>query len=136
MCQSWAGPLDAEESRPPTPTQRPVALQQALLAHHPLRALAVDLAAELAARERRDHARAVGRVLPRHLDDRPVDRVDRGPSRSGRTAPRRSIEPRAVDLHHARHDRRAPALGDQLAGPRDALGHSKPRNASPAISSS
>jgi hypothetical protein len=73
------GPLDPEEAGTAAPAQRPVALQQPLLAHHPLRALAVDLPAELAARERGDHPRAVGRVRTSDIDDQPLDRITQRP---------------------------------------------------------
>ena len=130
------GTLDAEEAGTTPPAKRPVALQQPLLAHDALRPLAVDLAAELAARERGDHPGAVGRVGASDLDDQPVDRIDqRTPLRLWPPL-RRPVQPGPVDLEHARDDRRPSALGDQLAGPGCARPHSQPRNASPAISSS
>src|SRR5262249_54942985 len=49
------GSLDPEETGTAPPTGRAVSLQQALLAHHPLRPLAVHRPAKLAARERGDH---------------------------------------------------------------------------------
>jgi hypothetical protein len=77
------GTLDAEEARTAPPAKRRVALQQLLLAHHALCALAVDLPAQLAARQRGDHPRAVGRVRARDLDgsaDRPDRRRHAAPS--------------------------------------------------------
>jgi hypothetical protein len=50
------GALDAEEAGSAPAPRRAVALQEALLAHHPLGSLAIDLAAELAACERSHHA--------------------------------------------------------------------------------
>ena len=52
------------------------------------------------------------------------------------SAPRGSVDRLHGHLHHARHDRSPAATCHQLAGPGDALSHSQPRNASPAISSS
>jgi hypothetical protein len=130
------GTLDAEVAGTAAPAKRPVALQQPLLAHHPLRSLAVDLAAELAACERSDHPRSVGRIGTSNINDQAVDRINERPPRRCRPSLRRAVEPAAVDLQHTRHHRRPSALGDQLAGPGGARPHSQPRNASPAISSS
>ena len=130
------GALDAEEARTTPPAKRPVPLQQPLLAHHPLRPLAIDLAAELAARQRRHHPGAVGQVRTRDIDDQTVDRIDDSTTRLCRSPLRRPIEAASVDLQHARDHRRPSALGDQLAEPGGACPHSQPRNASPAISSS
>lgn len=77
------GALDPEEAGPAAPSQGTVSLRQALLAHHALGALAVHLAPELAACERGDHARAVGRVGLRDFDDRLLDGPDRRPASLG-----------------------------------------------------
>ena len=106
------GTFDAEEARTAAPAQRPVVLQQALLAHHPLCAFAVDLAAELAARQGGDHPAAVGRVGMGYRDDQPVERVGQRPALTAWSSLRHPVEPCAVDLQHARHDRRPSALGD------------------------
>jgi len=116
--------------------KRAVALQELLLAHHPLGALAVDRRADLSGRERGDHPGAVGRVLARDRDDRLIDRTrDRPRARVG-PASWGAVDRLAGDPHHTRHHRGLSPPGDQLAGPGDALSHSQPRNASPAISNS
>jgi hypothetical protein len=130
------GPLDPEEARTTTPAHQPVALQQPLLAHHPLGPLPVDLPAELLACERGDHPRPVRRIRVGDLDDQPIDRVERRTAQLGRPPLRRAVQARAVDLEHARDDRGPAALRDQLAGTGRTCSHSHPRNASPAISSS
>jgi hypothetical protein len=98
-----------------------VALQQLLLAHHPMGALAVDRRADLSGRERGDHPGAVGRVLARDRDDRLIDRTrDRPRARVG-PASWGPVDRLAGDLHHTRHHRGLSPPGDQLAGPGDAL---------------
>src|SRR3954470_495205 len=69
------GALDAKESRPPAPALRAAPLQQPVLAHQPLHALAVDRPAELSGGERRDHPGPVGGVWSARPPARP-DRRD------------------------------------------------------------
>jgi hypothetical protein len=124
------------QANPPPPARhRAAPLDQPLLVHHP-HPLAVDRDSELAPGERPDHPVAVRRVRLRDLDHRLLNRVH------GRTPPRHrarlrcSVERLPADLQHARHRRQRVALGDEPTGPGDALAHSQPRNAFPAISSS
>ena len=49
---------------------------------------------------------------------------------------RSAVEGLPGDLRHARHGRKGVALGDELAGPGDALSHSQSRKSFPATSSS
>jgi hypothetical protein len=130
------GPGDPEEPRPAAPLTGSGALQQPVLAHHPLRPLAVHRLPELPAREGGDHPGAIGRVRFRDLDDRRIaGTAATGPGIDGPSR-RPPVDRLAGHSQHARHDRRAVALGDQGAGPGDALAHSQPRKASPATSSS
>ncbi|MEJ7718657.1 MAG: hypothetical protein WKF31_12095 [Thermoleophilaceae bacterium] len=131
------GALDPEEAGPAAAPRGAMALQQALLAHHALSPLAVDLR-----RRARALASAATMRVPsvglasRDRDDRPLDRTLRRPPLRRAPRLRRPVDRLAGDLHDARHDRRASAPGHQLARPGDALRHSQPRNASPATSSS
>jgi hypothetical protein len=129
-------PLDPEEAGPLPALERTAALDQPALAHHPQHPLAVDRDAELAPHQGADHPVAVGLVRLGDLDDRRLDRVTHRPPLRRRPRPRRPGDRLPCDLHHARHRRRGEAARDQLARPGDALAHSQPRNASPAISSS
>src|SRR3954470_21844207 len=106
-----------------------------MLAHQPLHALAVDLAAQLPAGERGDHAGAVGRVLARNVEHDPIDRVQR-PALTGRRALGAPVDRLAADPGDAGNDGRWAALRDELAGPGDAHAHSQPRKSSPATSTS
>ena len=130
------GPLYAEEARTAPPAERLVALQQSLHPHHALGAFAVDLPAEPLACERRDHPRPIRRVVASDVDDQPIDRINNRATDDRRAPLRLPIQPRPVDLEHARDDRGPSAPRDKLAGPGGARPHSQPRNASPAISSS
>ena len=127
--------LDAEEPRASAPSERSVALQQTVLAHQPLRPLAIHGKAEISAGERGDHPSAVGRVLPRDPEDRLIgarQRTPLAPRWPGRpTVDRLTADPRDPSDH-----RGGAALRDQLAGPGDALSHSQPRKSSPATSTS
>jgi hypothetical protein len=97
-----------------------------VLAHQSLHALAIDRCAELAARQRGDHPRPVGRVGARDLKHHLVDAI--APTRlTGRRTLRAPVERLAADSRHAGHDGRGTALRDQLAGPGGALSHSQPR---------
>jgi hypothetical protein len=129
-------PLDPEEAGPLAPLERTATLDQLPLPHHPQQPLPVDRSAQLAADERRHHPIAVALVRDRLLDDRLLDRIRRRPPLRRRPPRRHPVERLPADLQHARHDRRGEAACDQLARPSDALAHSQPRNASPAISSS
>ena len=128
--------LDPEVAGPAPAARGPMALEQALGAHHPLGPLAGDRSVDLPARERRDHPGAVGRVGLRDLDNRPVDRPGGRSPDGGRPLLGGAVDRLAADLHDARRGRGGISLRDKLAGPGDALSHSQPRNASPAISSS
>src|SRR6266536_2942842 len=124
-------PLDSEEAGPLAPLERTATLDQLPLPHHPQDAFAVDRDAELAAHECGHHPVAVGLIRDRLLDE-----VGWRPTLRQRPRGRRSIDRLPGDLQDARHRRRGEAACDQLARPGDALAHSQPRNASPAISSS
>ena len=79
------GTLDPEEAgTTPTP-QRLVALQEPLLAHHPLRPLAVDLAAQLLTRQGGHHPRPVRWVGMGDIHAQPVDRIKDGTPRCRRS---------------------------------------------------
>jgi hypothetical protein len=127
--------LDAKEPRSPAPPFGTTALQQPVLAHQSLHALAVDLSAEITAGERRDHPGAVGRVGARDRQHDPIDAIQRAPL-TGRRPLRAAVDRLAADPGHASDDRGGTALRDELAGPGDALSHSQPRKSSPAISTS
>ena len=129
-------PLDPEETGPLPALERPAALDQLPLPHHPEHPLAVDRYAQPAADERGHHPVTVGLVGERLLDDRPLDRIRRRPALRRPPRPRRPVDRLPRDPQHARHGRDGKACRDQLARPGDALAHSQPRNASPAISSS
>jgi hypothetical protein len=105
-----------------------VTLQQPLVAHHPLRALAIDRHPQLAAGQRGHHPRAIGRVVLRGRNDRPADRAKDRPRALITAAFRRQVDRLAGDLHHARHRRDLAATGNKDARPGDALAHSQPRN--------
>jgi hypothetical protein len=132
------GPRDVEEPGPAATVEPPAALDQPALAHHPQHALAVDRPAELAADQRRDHAVAVGLVGLGELDDRRLRFIDRRALASclGRPGLRDAVDRLAADLGDARHHRGRVALGDELAGPGDALPHSQSRKSFPEISNS
>jgi hypothetical protein len=119
------GPLDPEEAGTAAPAKRPVPLQQPLLAHQPLRAFPIHLAAELTAGKRGDHPAAVGRVSASDVDDQAIDGINDCAPSVRRSSLRRPIQPGPVHLHHARDHRRPAALGDQLAGPGERA-HSQP----------
>jgi hypothetical protein len=129
-------PLDPEDAGPLPALERATALDQLALAHHPQHPLAVHRPPQLAPHERGHQPIAVGLVVGRDLDDRLLDRIERRPSLRHRPRRRHSVERLPADLHHPRHRRGGEAARDQLARPGDALAHSQPRNASPAISSS
>ena len=133
-----AGALDPEEPGPAPARLGPPALDQLALAHHAQHPLAVHRPTEPAADPGGHDPIPVGRVLLGDLDDRLLDLVGRRalariqrPPGSGD-----AVDRLAADLQHARHDRNLVAAVDELARPGDALVHSQPRNASPAISSS
>jgi hypothetical protein len=130
------GAGDPEEAWPATAVGVAGALQQPVLAHDSLHPLAVHRLAQLAAGQGGDHAGAVGRVRLRDLDDRLIAGATSAGASTGGAAADRPVDRLARHLQHARHDRGPVALGDQGAGPGDALVHSQPRNASPARSSS
>jgi hypothetical protein len=129
------GPLDAEESRSAAAPLAAATLHQAVLAHEPLHALAVDPIAELAAGERGDHPGLVARVGARDRQHQPIDPVQR-PALTRRWALRPAVDRLPADPRHASDDRGGTALRDELAGPGHALSHSQPRKSSPAISTS
>jgi hypothetical protein len=129
-------PLDPEETGPLAALERPAALDQLPLPHHPEHPLAVHRPPQLAPHQGGHHPVAVGLVVAGDLDDRGLDRVGDWPPLRRAPGSRRSVDRLPADLQHARHDRRGKAARDQLARPSDALAHSQPRNASPAISSS
>lgn len=116
--------------------QRAAALDQPLFPHHPQDALAVDRHTEPASHERGDHAVPVGLARDSLRDERGLDPVgDRTRLRSCSRG-RDPVDRLPADLQNTRHRRRGEAACDQFARPGDALAHSQPRNASPAISSS
>ena len=126
---------DLEEAGPPATRLRALGLQQPVLAHQPLHALAVDASAEVTAGEPRDHPGAVGRVRARDAKDDSVDRVEPA-ALPLRQALRDAVDGLTADTRDPRDQRRRAALGDELAGPGDALAHSQPRKSSPATSTS
>jgi hypothetical protein len=127
--------LDAEEPGPPSPALGAAALEQSMLAHEALHALAIDRAAKLAAGQGRDHARAVGRVGARDRQHDPIDPIQPA-SLTGRSASRAPVDRLAADPRDPSDHRGGPSLGDEFAGPGDAQPHSQPRKSSPAISTS
>jgi hypothetical protein len=132
------GAFDAEEPRPAPTLQRAAALDQLALAHHPEHALSVHAPAESPAHPRGHHPVAVGRVGLGLRDDRRLDLAGRRACRCRRRPARLrdAVDRLAADLCHARHRRRAIALGDQLTRPGDAHPYSQSRKSFPAISSS
>src|SRR4051812_23536623 len=103
--------LDAEEPRPSAPPFRATPPQQPLAAHEPLHALAVDRTAELAARERRDHPVAVGRVRERDRQHDPIDLIGRPTLRARRTY-RTALDRLATNRSDPSDDRRRAAVRD------------------------
>jgi hypothetical protein len=129
-------PRDLKVPGPPAPALAPLGLQQRVLAHQALAALAVDRAPGSPRRDRGDHPCAVGRVLvlARDGQDDPVKRIQRPPL-PVRRATRVPIGCLTADPGHARDDGGGTALRDQLAGSGDAHAYSQPRKSSPATSS-
>ena len=103
--------------------------------HHPQHALAVDRAGRASAWSTRPPSgsrRSDSARRPRRSPARP--RSVTGRRCGGRSRCRRSVDRLPADLQHTRHAADGEARGDELARPGDALAHSQPRNASPAIS--
>jgi hypothetical protein len=132
------GPLDAEEPRPAPAIERPAALDQPALAHHPEHALAVHALAEPPPHPRGHHPVAVGRVGLGDLDDRGLDLVHGWLRRRCRRppGPGNTVDRLPADLQDARHDGRAMPGRHQLAGVGDALAHSHALKPFPRISAS
>jgi len=95
------GTLDPEEAGTAPAAERLVALQQPLLAHHPLRPLRIDLAAELLTRQRGDHPGAVGWVVTGDLHDPAIERINDWAAHHCRTPLRLPIQTRPIHLQHA-----------------------------------
>ena len=129
------GAGDLEVTGPPPAAVGALGLQQPMLAHQTLHALAIHRAARLSSREGGDHPGAVRRVRARGLQHDAVGRVQRPPLPRRRPA-RAPVDRLAADPRDAGDQRRASAVRDQLAGPGDAHAHSQPRKSSPAISTS
>jgi hypothetical protein len=130
------GPLDPEEAGSLATLERPAALDQLPLSHHPEHTLAVDRDPEPLPDEGADHPVAVGLVGERLLDDRNLDRVGHRPPLRRPPRCRRPVERLAADPGDARHHRGRMPLGDQITRAGDAQSHSHSRKSFPAISSS
>jgi hypothetical protein len=128
---------DLEVPRPAPPPLAANRLQQPMLAHQPLTALAIDRPPRAALRDRGNRPRAIGGVpvLARNRHDDAVERVSPTPLPARRST-RATVKGLAADARNTGDDRGGAASRDQFARLGDALAHSQRRKRSPAICTS
>lgn len=131
------GSSDLEVPGPPAAALAADRLQQPMLAHQPLTALAIDRPARAPGSDRGDHPRSVGGVLvlTRHRQNDAVQLIQRAPV-PARRATWAAVVGLAADPRDPGDQRDRTALRDQFAGSGDAQTHSQPRESSPATSTS